>query len=109
MSEEIRLGLDTDSGGWLSDAWGGFKNVLEDGISIWQDIETFKRQPIYTPTTTTAQPYYSAPPVDSTAIANANEVAAAAARGTWVPGVRNEFVVLGGIATVLGLLYVANR
>ncbi len=99
------LGLDSDNGGsgWLLDAWGDVKDVLRDGISIWQDVENIKNPPIVYTSNPDAYTTQFAP-VDENTIANAQVRAQ-----TWVPGLSNGVVAVGiGLLLLTGLV-LANR
>lgn len=92
-----------DQGGsWLSELWSDTKEVLTDGISIYQDIESVKNPPIMTSSQNPADYDAQFRPVDQQTIANAQVQA-----DTWVPGVSNTVLVIGGITLAfLGFLAV---
>lgn len=84
-----------DGGSWLSDLWKDTKEVLTDGMSIWQDVEAIKNPPIMTANSPSG---YRDPfqPVDQQTIANAQVKTDA-----WVPGVSNKTVIVGGVALAI--------
>ncbi len=82
----------TSSGSFLSSIWGGFKGVLEDGISIYSDYMALENQGWhgnYSPYPERYPPTGQGMPADM-----------AAANSQWVPGVSNGVVLIGAAGLI---------
>jgi hypothetical protein len=101
---------------WLSDAWGGFRGFLDDGISIAGDLTGLVNDWNMATGNNNNQNYTGQyQPTDGNSLAdfNAQNQAILAAMQdsgkTWIEGVPNGAVMLGGAALLIGLIAIMGR